>query len=174
MTETAIRVDRQGDPVANHASVRIRHDDAVLIEMDMATKHLECYCDGLDEAGTPFVELLTTEGTPGIGATANFTRLAFPEFPGLAPAIVEAGRYSVRILLAKPRDEDGSRDAAPPEDAAVLRVAKAINGPHVPVPEGSPRTLEELREVRWGMLSRMEQAARLNEARSAILALCAA
>ena len=53
----------------------------------------------------------------------------------------------------------------------VERVARAIEGPHLPVPATCKFSLDELRETRWGMLSRQEQQVRLNEARAAIAAV---
>jgi hypothetical protein len=54
----------------------------------------------------------------------------------------------------------------------VLRVAMAIEGPHLPVPPTCRYTLQELREVRWEYLSPSEQKLRLQEAKAAIEAMC--
>lgn len=48
------------------------------------------------------------------------------------------------------------------------RIARAINGPWSPVPEGSKFSLEQLREARWGWLSEQERGARLCEADAVI------
>lgn len=56
-------------------------------------------------------------------------------------------------------------------DQLIERVAKAIEGPHLPVPDSSRYTLDELRDVRWRALSRQDQSIRLNEARAAIAAM---
>ena len=53
----------------------------------------------------------------------------------------------------------------------VERVARAIVGPHRPVPDGSPYTLDQLRAVRWGQANSTEQQNALNEARAAIEAM---
>lgn len=50
----------------------------------------------------------------------------------------------------------------------IKEVAKAIEGPHKPVPEGSKFSLYHLREVRWSMLSESDKGCRLNEAQSAL------
>ncbi len=47
-------------------------------------------------------------------------------------------------------------------------IARAIEGPHRPVPEGSRFTLEELRDVRWNRLTEQERGARLNEAQAVL------
>lgn len=49
-----------------------------------------------------------------------------------------------------------------------LEIAKAIVGPHQPVPAGSKFTLEHLRDVRWNMLTDYEQDIRLAEAQAVI------
>lgn len=54
------------------------------------------------------------------------------------------------------------------EDDLVTTLAKAINGPHQPVPPTSRWSLEQLREVLWGRLPRQEQAARCEEARAVL------
>src|SRR5690606_22966341 len=56
-------------------------------------------------------------------------------------------------------------------NAAAERVARAIEGPYLPVPASSRFTLEHLRDVRWTRLSRHEQSERLAQARAAIVAL---
>lgn len=53
----------------------------------------------------------------------------------------------------------------------VERVARAIVGPHRPVPAGSPYTLERLRDVRWQQANNTERQNALNEARAAIKAI---
>ncbi len=53
----------------------------------------------------------------------------------------------------------------------VERVAKAIEGPHLPVHVESKFSLEHLREVRWARLSKQEQGGRLSQARAALAAL---
>ncbi len=53
----------------------------------------------------------------------------------------------------------------------IERVARAIVGPHRPVPDGSPYTLDQLRAVRWGQANSTEQQNALNEARAAIEAM---
>lgn len=54
------------------------------------------------------------------------------------------------------------------DDGEILRVAKAIEGPHLPVPDDSPYTLDDLRDQNWRHLTTSEQHARLNEAASVL------
>lgn len=44
-------------------------------------------------------------------------------------------------------------------DEFILDIAKTMNGPWNEVPEGSPYTLEELRETKWGHLHWQDQEA---------------
>jgi hypothetical protein len=71
-----------------------------------------------------------------------------------------------------PRPVFAATSKAPATDAGeVERIAKAINGPHSPVPVSSPYTLEDLRDVRWSQLTAGEKRMRRNEAEAALAAL---
>jgi len=58
-----------------------------------------------------------------------------------------------------------------PKPVDVEAVAKAIEGPHCPVPQGAGYTLADLRQRRWNMLLPDEKQARLNEAQAALAAM---
>lgn len=53
----------------------------------------------------------------------------------------------------------------------IENVARAIIGPHDPVPAGAPYTLEKLREIRWEQAGRGGQAVAIREAKAAIAAM---
>lgn len=53
-------------------------------------------------------------------------------------------------------------------EALVEKVAKAINGPFHPVPEGSLFTLDQLRDVRWQQINGVERNLCLASAQAAI------
>lgn len=59
-------------------------------------------------------------------------------------------------------------------EALVEKVAKAINGPFHPVPEGSLFTLDQLRDVRWQQINGAERKLCLASARAAISIILAA
>lgn len=56
-------------------------------------------------------------------------------------------------------------------DEMIEKLAKAINGPHNPVPSNSEHTLSDLRDVRWAHLSKNEKQVCINAA-AAVLDLC--
>lgn len=58
--------------------------------------------------------------------------------------------------------------------ALVEKVAKAINGPFHPVPEGSLFTLDQLRDVRWQQINGAERNLCLAGAEAAIATILAA
>ena len=53
----------------------------------------------------------------------------------------------------------------------IEKVARAIIGPHEPVPASSRYTLDELREVRWRQITSDERSMALREAKAAIAAM---
>ena len=56
--------------------------------------------------------------------------------------------------------------------AVIDVVAKAINGPHLPVPDGVGYTLEHLREIRWrNHTTEAERQQARNSARAALVAM---
>ncbi|EXL06244.1 hypothetical protein BG46_15920 [Brucella anthropi] len=59
-------------------------------------------------------------------------------------------------------------------EALVEKVAKAINGPFHPVPEGSLFTLHQLRDVRWQQINGAERKLCLASAQAAISTIFAA
>lgn len=59
-------------------------------------------------------------------------------------------------------------------EALVEKVAKAINGPFHPVPEGSLFTLDQLRDVRWQQINGAERKLCLASAQAAISTILAA
>lgn len=59
-------------------------------------------------------------------------------------------------------------------EALVEKVAKAINGPFRPVPEGSPYTLDQLRDIRWQQINEMERKLCLAGAEAAFSTILAA
>lgn len=63
---------------------------------------------------------------------------------------------------------EAALSAQVPEDELIERCAKAIEGPHCPVPPDIPYTLEELREVRWEACSDQERAVRRTQARAVL------
>lgn len=58
--------------------------------------------------------------------------------------------------------------------ALVEKVAKAINGPFRSLPEGSPHTLEQLRDIRWTQINGAERNLCLAGAKAAISTILAA
>lgn len=58
--------------------------------------------------------------------------------------------------------------------ALVEKVAKAINGPFHPVPEGSLFTLDQLRDIRWQQINGAERNLCLAGAQAAISTILAA
>ncbi|KAB2728212.1 hypothetical protein [Brucella anthropi] len=58
--------------------------------------------------------------------------------------------------------------------ALVEKVAKAINGPFHPVPEGSLFTLDQLRDVRWQQINGAERNLCLASAQAVISTILAA
>lgn len=56
----------------------------------------------------------------------------------------------------------------------IEKVAKAINGPFCPVPEGSLFTLDQLRDIRWQQINEMERKLCLAGAEAAISTIRAA
>lgn len=56
----------------------------------------------------------------------------------------------------------------------IEKVAKAINGPFRPVPEGSLFTLDQLRDVRWQQINGAERNLCLASAQAAISTILAA
>lgn len=59
-------------------------------------------------------------------------------------------------------------------EALVEKVAKAINGPFHHVPEGSPYTLDQLRDIRWQQINDVERKLCLASAKAAISTIRAA
>lgn len=59
-------------------------------------------------------------------------------------------------------------------EALVEKVAKAINGPFRPMPEGSPYTLDQLRDIRWQQINEAERKLCLAGAEAAISTISAA
>lgn len=59
-------------------------------------------------------------------------------------------------------------------EALVEKVAKAINGPFHPVPEGSPYTLDQLRDIRWQQINDVERKLCLSGAKAVISTIRAA
>lgn len=59
-------------------------------------------------------------------------------------------------------------------DELIKKVAKAINGPFRPLPEGSPHTLEQLRDIRWTQINGRERNLCLASAKAAISTIYAA
>lgn len=58
-------------------------------------------------------------------------------------------------------------------DELIEKVAKAINGPFRSLPEGSPHTLEQLRDIRWTQINGMERNLCLASAEAAISTILA-
>ena len=56
----------------------------------------------------------------------------------------------------------------------IEKVAKSINGPFHPVPEGSPYTLDQLRDIRWMQVNSVERKLCLAGAEAAISTILAA
>ena len=61
-----------------------------------------------------------------------------------------------------------------PSKELIEKVAKAINGPFHPVPEGSPFTLDKLRDVHWQQINGAERNLCLAGAEAAISTILAA
>ena len=61
-----------------------------------------------------------------------------------------------------------------PSKELIEKVAKAINGPFHPVPEGSLFTLDQLRDVRWQQINGAERNLCLASAQAAISTILAA
>lgn len=61
-------------------------------------------------------------------------------------------------------------EGAVPSESVVERMAKAIVGPHNPVPTGSRFSLLDLREVRWSNLTLQDQGYARIQARAALAA----
>lgn len=59
-------------------------------------------------------------------------------------------------------------------DELIEKVAKAINGPFRPLPEGSPHTLEQLRDIRWTQINGRERNLCLASAKAAVSTIYAA
>ncbi len=59
-------------------------------------------------------------------------------------------------------------------EALVEKVAKAISGPFHPVPEGSPYTLDQLRDIRWQQINDVERKLCLSGAKAVITTIRAA
>ncbi|MCH6203894.1 hypothetical protein L3V16_08560 [Brucella ciceri] len=59
-------------------------------------------------------------------------------------------------------------------EALVEKVAKSINGPFHPVPEGSPYTLDQLRDIQWMQVNAVERKLCLAGANAAISTIRAA
>ncbi len=56
----------------------------------------------------------------------------------------------------------------------IEKVAKSINGPFHPVPEGSPYTLDQLRDIQWMQVNSVERKLCLAGAEAAISTILAA
>lgn len=56
----------------------------------------------------------------------------------------------------------------------IEKVAKSINGPFHPVPEGSPYTLDQLRDIQWMQVNAVERKLCLAGAEAAISTILAA
>ncbi|PJR90007.1 hypothetical protein CN878_20235 [Ochrobactrum sp. 695/2009] len=56
-------------------------------------------------------------------------------------------------------------------EALVEKVAKAINGPFHPLPNGSPYTLDQLRDIHWQQINDVERKLCLSGAKAAISAI---
>ncbi|WP_247997036.1 hypothetical protein [Brucella tritici] len=61
-----------------------------------------------------------------------------------------------------------------PSKELIEKVAKAINGPFHPVPEGSPYTLDQLRDIQWMQINAVERKLCLASAQAAISTILAA
>ncbi|WP_043062332.1 hypothetical protein [Brucella anthropi] len=61
-----------------------------------------------------------------------------------------------------------------PSKELIEKVAKAINGPFHPVPEGSLFTLDQLRDIRWQQINGAERNLCLASAQAAISTILAA
>jgi hypothetical protein len=58
------------------------------------------------------------------------------------------------------------------DERQVLRLAMAANGPVIPLPDGSPFTLEQLQDIRWNRhLTESERNERLEQVRRVLRAL---
>lgn len=53
-------------------------------------------------------------------------------------------------------------------DKLILAVAKAIEGPHNSTRHLTDEKMDELRDVRWGMLNAQDRHTRLQQARAAL------
>ncbi|MCH4543154.1 hypothetical protein [Ochrobactrum sp. A-1] len=61
-----------------------------------------------------------------------------------------------------------------PSKELIEKVARAINGPFHPVTEGSPYTLDQLRDIRWQQINDVERKLCLSGAKAAISTILAA
>jgi len=61
-----------------------------------------------------------------------------------------------------------------PSKELIEKVAKSINGPFHPVPEGSPYTLDKLRDILWMQINAVERKLCLAGAEAAISTILAA
>ena len=61
-----------------------------------------------------------------------------------------------------------------PSKELIEKVAKTINGPFHPLPNGSPYTLDQLRDIRWQQINDAERKLCLSGAKAAISTILAA
>lgn len=89
------RVEHQpGAATVNSYRIHAHHDDAVVIELDLATKYPGA-APSLDEDGVP--ELMLTTDQPDTAPTV----LRFPDHAGFL-LLAWPGRYSVQVVLYRP------------------------------------------------------------------------
>lgn len=87
-----IRVTTQGYPAINGATIRVRHDDIALVEIDMKTKHCQVQLIG-EVDGVPFVAVSEWPDPD------EYTHIAFPAFAGWTVEMADCTRYTVRVVL---------------------------------------------------------------------------
>lgn len=91
-----------------HAEVKLRHDDIIVVELDLSSKYAEV--SGFGDVGCPTVDLARGERT--VNADKRHVRdtvVRFVEFPNWTVYVASVGRYMLRVVL-RPDEKEIPRD----------------------------------------------------------------
>jgi hypothetical protein len=99
-------IKKSGDPKIGSVIATINHDNIRVVEFDMLTKRHEISWLGEfsmngKSYNHPELTIGTTDETPNIGKTNNYTVVGFPAFRGWEIYMAEASKKSIRIVFVK-------------------------------------------------------------------------
>lgn len=102
------RITRQGAPVINHAYVLAEHDDVVVLDIDMRSRHCDVSCTGAD-GDVPLVLIEAYQHSSHLHKHKRWdemTAISFPQHKGWLLLMATISKYTLHVCLWKDRGEN--------------------------------------------------------------------